>query len=223
VTLLRRIEGKILTAGPAHGKKAHLSKDQERDLVSVIKKHATSGTPLYRKNIFNMVTKFCNVNGIPVSKPIGRGWWKGFQHRNPEIIMKVARPLSFARATASNKETLQQFFNVLEITLKENNLLNKPHQIFNVDETGLSTVPNYFRKAVGINGIKSINLVAAEKGSTTTAVICCNAVGKFLPPMLIYKGMRKMPWMDNNLVPCSIVHTSKNGWIDSVWFIFRIF
>lgn len=62
----------------------------------------------------------------------------------------------------------------------------KPHLIFYCDETGLSSVPNHLQKSVGIKGIKSINITSAEKSSTTTLLMCCNAVGAYIPATFCY-------------------------------------
>ena len=45
--------------------------------------------------------------------------------------------LSQARAKATDPEMLKQYFDLLEQTITENSLKDKPCQIFNVDETGM--------------------------------------------------------------------------------------
>ena len=50
-------------------------------------------------------------------------------------------PLSQARARAANEEVMDNYFDLLEATLQECDLLGKPGQIFNLDESGFSLNP----------------------------------------------------------------------------------
>ena len=42
---------------------------------------------------------------------------------------------------AINSETISQYFKLLKETLEQNNLMNSPQQIYNVDETGVPLDP----------------------------------------------------------------------------------
>ena len=67
----------------------------------------------------------------------GRAWFDGFRSRNPNLTMCISQPLSYFRATATNKETIDDFFAKLGAIYTRLNLLSKPMQIF---ETGISVV-----------------------------------------------------------------------------------
>ncbi len=54
----------------------------------------------------------------------GRGWYERFQRRHPNLS---PQSLSYCRALCSNKNTVDKFFN----------LLTKPMQVFNSDESGI--------------------------------------------------------------------------------------
>ena len=45
-------------------------------------------------------------------------------------------PLSQARARATDEEVMDNYFDLLEATLQEYDLLGKPGQSFNLDESG---------------------------------------------------------------------------------------
>jgi hypothetical protein len=64
------------------------------------------------------------------------GWWEDFCRRHPNLALRAPSCLSKARAFATNEETINQYFNILEEALIENNILDKPHHIFNLDEQG---------------------------------------------------------------------------------------
>ena len=48
------------------------------------------------------------------------------------------------RAVASNPEVINRYFDLLEQTVLENSLSNKPSQIFNLDETGMPLASQFY-------------------------------------------------------------------------------
>ena len=69
------------------------------------------------------------------------GWWQSFCHRHPNLTLRTPAPLSKARHDASDPETVVRYFDLLEQTMVENDLLDKPGQIYNVDESGMPFSP----------------------------------------------------------------------------------
>ena len=53
---------------------------------------------------------------------VSDGWWDRFKKRHPELTLCVAAPLSFARAMATDRGTLNAYYNLLEGTLKKSYL-----------------------------------------------------------------------------------------------------
>ncbi|RLU21203.1 hypothetical protein DMN91_005576 [Ooceraea biroi] len=76
-----------------------------------------------------------NIN----NKMAGKKWYYNFMKRSPELSLCQPRATSFNRATGFNKEVVNEFFNkLIEVTDKHG--ITEARQIFNVDETGISTV-----------------------------------------------------------------------------------
>ena len=69
------------------------------------------------------------------------GWWESFVKRNPQIVLHSPASLSTVRATASDRESLEKYFDILEDIIEENDLTDSPLQVFNMDETGLALDP----------------------------------------------------------------------------------
>ena len=67
----------------------------------------------------------------------GEGWYRRFMQKHPKFSLRSADPLSYARSTALSPEKLSAYFDLLEKTLKEKNLLDKPNLIYNMDESGM--------------------------------------------------------------------------------------
>ena len=88
-----------------------------------------------------------------------------------------------------NKPAIAKYFHVLkEKEMTKLNVADKPHCIYNCDESGLSLVPD----TVNIVGTKRKRNVhqttSAERGLLTTVVPCYNAADDYVPPMIVYKG-----------------------------------
>ena len=76
-----------------------------------------------------------------VHKEVSYGWWEAFRRRHPALCLRTASTISKARAVASDKEVFDRYFDLLEETVCENDLKDKPGQIFNLDETGMPLDP----------------------------------------------------------------------------------
>ena len=72
---------------------------------------------------------------------VSHGWWESFRKRHPNIILRTASPLSHVRTVGSNPIILSRYFDLLEITLQENELHDKPSQIFAGSGTKNSQAP----------------------------------------------------------------------------------
>jgi hypothetical protein len=113
----------------------------------------------------------------------GKDWYIGFTKRLSQLSLKASEQTSAARAGAFNQQNVSNFFCLLEdLQLKHN---SRPSRVFNVDETAISTVPNKSSKIIGLKGKKRVGILSsAERGTTTTEVICCNAAGQYVAPFL---------------------------------------
>jgi hypothetical protein len=72
-------------------------------------------------------------NGLP-----GRFYWTGFLSRHPEITLKKPEALSGIRPRAMNQQVVTNYFLDLEKLVDDNQLRQKPHLVWNADETGIS-------------------------------------------------------------------------------------
>ena len=66
---------------------------------------------------------------------------KSFTNRHPELTLKSGEAISHAREIGASKENLESYFDLLETTLYDNDLINRPCQIFNTDGTGMPLDP----------------------------------------------------------------------------------
>lgn len=115
-----------------------------------------------------------------------------------------------------------QYFDLLERTLAENDLIDKPSQIFNLDETGmpLDPIPPHL---VSARGAKHASAVSSGDKSQITVLACCRAAGYSLPPFVILDRVNLKQEFTIGEVPGTVYGLSKKGWIDGelfeLWFI----
>ena len=79
---------------------------------------------------------------------------------------------------------LGQYWTSLE-TLVKNDILDKPCQLFNMDETRMPLNPEPPKIIAGKGQKHPVATTSGEK-SQITVVSCCNAGGYVIPPMVIF-------------------------------------
>ena len=104
-----------------------------------------------------------------------------------KLLCVSQHPLSIARMKGSHKMAIDKYFDILEDTLTENDLYAFPHQIFNMDETGMSLDCKPL-KTIHRRGAKNPTHIPGTTKSNVTVVACAGADGQCLPPMVIWKG-----------------------------------
>ena len=65
-----------------------------------------------------------------------------FQRQHPTFKLWTTEKLAYVRMVSSSLEILDYYFDLLEATLIENNLIDKPCQIYNVDKSEMSLDPD---------------------------------------------------------------------------------
>ncbi|XP_018399528.1 PREDICTED: uncharacterized protein LOC108777200, partial [Cyphomyrmex costatus] len=88
------------------------------------------------------------------------------------------------------------------------------------DESGFQTVQKKNPKVLTMKGRKLVGaLTSAERGVNTTVVCCTNAVGVFIPPMIIFKRLRIDISLASGAPAESLVEISETGYINSELFL----
>ena len=127
----------------------------------------------------------------------------------------------------ASQYTVDDFFGKLGGLYGRLNMISKPMQIYNADETGISVVRKP-GKVISELGRKHVYCVTSrEKGRTHTIMCCVSASGVALPPLIIYPRKKRVPEnITKNAVPGAIFSNSKNGWMTTEifydWFQFFI-
>ena len=117
---------------------------------------------------------------------------------------------------AMNRETIDHYFSLLHDTLSTNQSLDKPAQIYNVDESGVPFNPRP-PKVVSPKGqdMKKGRYRCSGCKGQITIVACANAAGHAIPPMVIFNVFKlNSTWTKGEVVGTKY-GLSANGWINT--------
>lgn len=204
------------------GRKPVFSHEQELALAS----HAITLSNLFygltMTELRRLAYEFASRNGIPNTfssntKLAGYDWADNFLKRNPEVSLRKPELTSQARIRGFNRDAVKYFFGNLETVLNKYEF--HPCRIFNVDETGVTTVQKP-QCVIAPKGQKQVGMASSlERGRTTTVVCAMSPTGIFIPPMFIYGNSRLNYEQKRGGPHGSIYKSSKSGWITSELFV----
>ena len=144
-------------------------------------------------------------------------WGRNFLKRNPTVSLRASQNFGLVR-TFVTRETIEAFYARLLETMTANaigSLLEKPHLIFNCDESGFEF--DAINKIVAAaRGAKHIPRVSKGQHEKVTVLACASAAGSTLPPMFVYKSLSgRVPNGVQEGAPAGTLFTAqKSGWID---------
>ena len=194
-SLHNRIKGRVVH-GVKPGPKQYLSAEEETELAEFAIEAASVGCGQTRKQIMTIAENVAKDKGILRKDRISQGWYEKFMKR--QTYLSICKGDPAANEMAVSSQAITNYFDLLEKTLKDNNLLNKPAQIYNVDETGMA----YEHRG-------------SRNKAQTTVVACVNAIGQAIPPYVIYNAETLNPEWIKDGPPGTKYANSENGWINT--------
>ena len=204
-----RVSGRVVP-GTSSGPARYLTTAEERtakesEVVQFLTRSAAIGYPKSRKEVMALAQGVLDSKGI--KKTVSSGWWESFSHRHPHLSLRT----SLVCAQTSDPEMISRYFDLLELTLEENELRGKPGQIFNMDESGMPLNPKA-PKVVAECGSIALAVGSGDK-SQVTIVGCVNAAGFCMPPMVIWDRKTLAPELTQGEVLAPfMVYQGKDGW-----------
>ena len=167
------VTGKVLTLGQS-GPPKYLTNEEEEELSGC----TSVGFARSQQQVMELVQEVVNRKGYSVH--VSHGWWESLQRRHPNLTLRKASPLSYAQVMGSDPMVINKYYDLLEQNLTDNDLPDKPAQIFNLNETGMPLNP-YSPNLFATQGIKNPSTVCSGDKSQITVLACCSASGYVLP------------------------------------------
>lgn len=206
------------------------SKTEEEKLTAYLKNMANLHYGLTPKQVRSFAYDLAVAYGKKIpeywnkNKCAGKNWFFKFMKRNETISIRRAEATSLARAMGFNKPVVAKFFSNLSALYEKYKYT--PAQIYNVDETGLTTVQGS-SKVVATKGQKQIGqITSSERGTLVTMIGAINAIGNSIPPFLIFPRKNFKPHMIKGGPPGVEGEATPSGWVNKdvflKWFEFFI-
>nr|CAI5833928.1 unnamed protein product [Callosobruchus analis] len=151
------------------------------------------------------------------NKMAGEEWFRSFMKRNPELSVRVAQATSLSRATSFNRHNVNVFYDNLQIVMDHDHF--EPQDIYNVDETGVTTVQKPGR-AVARRGTRQVGaLTFGERGTLVTLAFAANALGNPIPPMFVFPRTRYQEHFIRDGPVGSVGTGNPSGWMEDETFM----
>ena len=193
----------------------------ENDLAQHIKELSDRFHGLSVTKCRALAYEFAKSNCIPIpeswdrEEKAGKDWFLSFKDRN-KLAVRIPESTSLARATSFNRYNVAQFYNNLAAVMDRYKF--SPNDIWNVDETGCTTVQNP-GKVVTERGKKQVgSSTSAERGELVTVEYCVNAVGNVIPPLLVFPRVHFRNHFLNGAPTGAIGRASRSGWMNEELF-----
>lgn len=135
--------------------KTVFTKEQENELSEHIIQLESRLFPITIKDLRELAFQLAERNNIQndFDKETGMAgykWVQNFLKRNPKISLRKPEGTSGARAMGFNRVSVAKFFELLTELMDKYHFT--PDRIYNVDETGISTVPKKVSKVLAKKG-----------------------------------------------------------------------
>ena len=210
------LSGKV-QHGTNPGRRPYLTESEERELEVFLMKCSQMGYGKTRKDVLQIVEKISVLKGIEIEDQIADGWYHRFKNRVPSITIRRGDPYVSVRADCCNRQTYEKYFAMLKELLNNYDLVNKPGQVYNCDESGMP-FDAHPQHVVTSKKMKKVRSRTSGNKSQTTVLACANAAGQVIPPMVIFDLKNLQHQLTEAEVPGTLYGLSEKGWIDGELF-----
>lgn len=122
------------------------------------------------------------------------------------------------RVKATCKENADTFFGHLGQLIDEHHF--EAMHIYNMDESGFSTVPTKIGKVIALKGMRRVGkLEAAERGTMVTMALSVNADGNSIPPFFLFPRKNMSTTFLDNVSSGTTGFANDSGWMAQPEFV----
>ncbi|KAE8876377.1 hypothetical protein PF005_g19301 [Phytophthora fragariae] len=141
--------------------------------------------------------------------------------KHPDLPARTAQLLDVDRASASTADVVLHYFNNLQSVMKTLDIFDKPNRIWNCDETGICPQGRGRVRVIRPKGLRA-NVQRSADRENVSIMACVNAAGERMPPLYIFKGVRrKHQWTAKakKTARCAASYISN---INGKWFLYWV-
>ncbi|KAJ8956463.1 hypothetical protein NQ318_010777 [Aromia moschata] len=183
ISLPRRVGGK--QTKPV-GHPTVLSQAEEETIAKTLGVVAKWGFPLNRVDVRDVIKKYLDKQGKEVvvfkNNTPGPDFLDSFITRN-NLSIRTASNIKRSRSSV-NRDDILKFFNNAEVALQDVKSIN----LYNYDETNVTDDPGA-KKVIVPRNTKRVERVQEHSRASISIMVCGNANGDLLPPMVVYKAL----------------------------------
>lgn len=209
---------------PNYSVRQIFSSEQEHDLAHYVDTCSKMCFGFSTKGLRRLAYEMGEKNNLKMphswqmSKCAGLEWMRGFLQRNKHLRIRKPEACSLSRMTSFNVHNVNTFFTNLKKINERCPQLCNGSRIFNLDETGLTTVQQP-KNVIAHKGVKQINqCTSAERGELVTIVGIISASGTFLPPVMVFPRKHFKLHMLNGAPTNTLGLAGPSGWMTSELF-----
>ena len=181
-----------------------LTPDEENVLCEWVIELSRRAMPVRKNFLLDSIQRILKEDARPTpfvnSRP-GKGWFRAFLRRHPEVAERYAEPISRGRAKLT-ENAVRGWFEDAEKFFEERNcrrILEDPTRQYNGDETGFQLDPRSGRVLAPRN--ENIYTEAGGTKEQLTALITTRGDGILMPTAVVYPYKRAVPKDIVNQIP----------------------
>ncbi|XP_055902279.1 uncharacterized protein LOC129938634 [Eupeodes corollae] len=197
-------DSSLARMSPNYAVNAIFTAEEEQSLATYVKKCSQMFYELSLDDVKRLAyqTAITNSKTIPKywieHKQATDGWLKRFRKRNPSLSFRTPEGCILSRSP---------------------NCFSSGTRIYNLDETGLTTV-QVSAKILAEKGTRQVNKVTSvERGALVTLCCIISATGQFIPPVMIFPRVHFKDHMLSGAPPATLGLANSSGWMNSECFV----
>lgn len=151
------------------------------------------------------------------NKQAGEDWLRAFFRRHQGLSIRKPEATSIGRMSAFNRHNVDLFYNNVHEVLTKYHF--QPSNIWNCDETGVTTVQVPERVIAGKGERQVASVTSAERGTLVTMCNAINACGVAVPPFYIFPRVNFKDIFLKNGPPGCAGTAQVTGWMVESTFV----
>lgn len=223
-TLQKILAGKTYI-GAKPGKKPLFGSELETKLSDYAANRAALGVGFGKKQFLDYAGQLARKHKIKLKRLTpSEKWWRLMKKRNKCIRLRRPEGTAAVRHICMDKTKFEKYFFALKELLMKTCLMNSPHCIWNMDETGMQ-LEHKPHRVIARKGTKYLHSQTSGNKETITVIARINAAGEKITPHIIAKGKteRALHEFDVQSAPSGASWSvSDKGWtkqgIARLWF-----